>query len=144
MESWPLRLSLASFTLSAYPKVGFLCFPLIKVEARAQALLAALPEAEVLMGLPGVGPQVLALLPPRLWGRAKAAAAYAGPIPEGEESALPEGASPSAKEAFLPSPPLAGKAQRAGPGGRGLQANRRRMMGRLRAYYAGQSLQGVA
>jgi hypothetical protein len=123
MESWPLRLSLANSTLSAYPKVGFLCFPLIKVEARAQALLAALPEAEVLMGLPGVGPQVLALLPPRLWGRAKAAAAYAGPIPEREESAIPEGASPSAKEAFLPSPPLAGEAQRAGPGGRGPQAS---------------------
>jgi transposase len=42
------------------------------------------------MGLPGVGPQVaaavLALLPPHLWGRAKAAAAYAGLIPEREES----------------------------------------------------------
>jgi hypothetical protein len=139
MESWPLRLSLASSTLSAYQKVGFLCYPLIKAEARAQALLTALPEAEVLMGLPGVGPQVaaavLALLPPRLWGRAKAAAAYAGPIPEREESALPKGAPPSAQEAFhgglgggaarpgdgglLPSPPLPGEAQRAGPGGRG-------------------------
>jgi transposase len=29
-----------------------------EVEARVQALLTALPEAEVLMGLPGVGPQV--------------------------------------------------------------------------------------
>ncbi len=42
------------------------------------------------MGLPGVGPQVaaavLALLPPELWGRAKAAASYAGLIPEREES----------------------------------------------------------
>ena len=127
MESWPLRLSLASSTLPVYPKVGFLCFPLTKAEARIQALLAALPEADVLMGLPGVGPRVAAaapaLLPPRLWGRAKAAAAYAGPIPEREESAIPEGASPSAKEAFLPSPPLAGEAQRAGPGGRGPQAS---------------------
>jgi len=100
------------------------------------------------MGLPGVGLQVaavvLALLPPCLWGRAKAAAAYAGLIPEREESAIPEGASPSAKEAFLPSPPLAEEARRAGPGGRGPQANRRRMMGRLREHYAGQSLQGVA
>jgi Transposase and inactivated derivatives len=43
-----------------------------EVEARVQALLAALPEAEVLMGLPGVGPRV--------------AAAYAGLIPEREES----------------------------------------------------------
>jgi Probable DNA-binding protein len=117
-----------------------------EVEARAQALLTALPEAEVLMGLPGVGPRV--------------AAAYAGLIPEREEPALPEGASPFAKEAFhggfgggaarpgdgglLPSPALPGEAQRAGPGGRGPQANRRRMMGRLREYYAGQSLQGVA
>jgi hypothetical protein len=79
-------------------------FPAHQVEARAQALLATLAEAEVLMGLPRVGPQVaavvLALLPPRLWGRAKAAAAYAGPIPEREESAIPEGASPSAKAAF--------------------------------------------
>ncbi len=61
-----------------------------EVEARIQALLATLPEAEVLMGLPGVGPQVaaavLALLPPELWGRAKAAASYAGLIPEREES----------------------------------------------------------
>jgi transposase len=61
-----------------------------EVEGRIQALLAALPEAEVLMGLPGVGPQVaaavLALLPPHLWGRAKAAASYAGLIPEREES----------------------------------------------------------
>lgn len=61
-----------------------------EVEARIQALLATLPEAEVLMALPGVGPQVaaavLALLPPELWGRAKRAASYAGLIPEREES----------------------------------------------------------
>jgi transposase len=114
-----------------------------EVEARIQALLAALPEAEVLMGLPGVGPQVaaavLALLPPHLWGRAKAAASYAGLIPEREVSAIPEGAPPSAEVAFhgglgggaarpgdgglLPSPALAGEAQRAGPGGRGPQAS---------------------
>jgi hypothetical protein len=75
------------------------------------------------MGLPGVGPRVAA----------------AGLIPEREEPALPEGASPSAKEAFhggfgggaarpgdgglLPSPALPGEAQRAGPGGRGPQAS---------------------
>jgi len=44
---------------------------------------------QVLMGLPGVGPQVataLALLPPGLWGRVKRAASYAGLIPEREES----------------------------------------------------------
>jgi transposase len=33
-----------------------------------------------------VAAAVLALLPPRLWGRAKAAAAYAGLIPKREES----------------------------------------------------------
>ena len=57
-----------------------------EVEARIQALLATLPEAEALMALPGVGPQVaaavLALLPPELWGRAKRAASYAGLTPE--------------------------------------------------------------
>jgi transposase len=84
MESWPLRLSLASSTL-----------PVVQM----------VPEAEVLMGLPGVGPQVaaavLALLPPHLWGRAKAAAAYAGPIPEREESALPKGAPLLRRKLFM-------------------------------------------
>ena len=170
MESWPLRLSLANSTLSVYPKVGFLCFPLIEVEARAQALLAALPEAEVLMGLPGVGLQVaaavLALLPPHLWGRAKAAS-YAGLIPEREESGK------SVERSWLSrkGPPLLRRklfmgalvAVRHDPGmrafyhrllSRGKRKKQalvavahkllRRMMGRLREYYAGQSLQGVA
>ena len=171
MESWPLRLSLASSTLPVYPKVGFLCFPLTKAEARAQALLAALPEAEVLMGPPGVGPQVaaavLALLPPHLWGRAKAAAAYAGLIPEWEES----GKSVERSRLSQKGPPLLRRklfmgalvAVRHDPeigafyhrllsrGKRKKQALvavahklLRRMMGRLREYYAGQSLQGVA
>jgi transposase len=142
MESWPLRLSLASSTLPAYPKVGFLCCPLTKAEARAQALLAALPEAEVLMGLPGVGPQV--------------AAAYAGLIPEREES----GKSLERSRLSRKGPPLLRRKLFMGalvavrhepwPTSFALgplpQMNRRRMMGRLREYYAGQSLQvqGVA
>jgi transposase len=143
---------------------------LAEVEGRIQALLAALPEAEVLMGLPGVGPQVaavLALLPPHLWGRAKAAAAYAGLIPEREESGK------SVERSWLSrkGPPLLRRklfmgalvAVRHDPemrafyhrllsrGKRKKQALvavahklLRRMMGRLREYYAGQSLQGVA
>ena len=126
---------------------------------------------EVLMGLPGVGPQVaaagLALLPPHLWGRAKAAAAYAGLIPEREES----GKSVERSRLSRKGPPLLRRklfmgalvAVRHDPemrafyerllsrGKRKKQALvavahklLRRMMGRLRAYYAGQSLQGVA
>jgi transposase len=142
-----------------------------EVEARIQALLTALPEAEVLMGLPGVGPQVasavLALLPPHLWGRAKAAASYAGLIPEREES----GKSAERSRLSRKGPPLLRRklfmgalvAVRHDPemgafyhrllsrGKRKKQALvavahklLRRMMGRLREYYAGQSLQGVA
>jgi len=143
---------------------------LAEVEARIQALLAALPEAEVLMGLPGVGPQVAAapaLLPPHLWGRAKAAASYAGLIPEREESGK------SVERSWLSrkGPPLLRRklfmgalvAVRHDPemrafyhrllsrGKRKKQALvavahklLRRRMGRLREYYAGQSLQGVA
>lgn len=88
-----------------------------EVEARVQALLAALPEAEVLMGLPGVGPQVaaavLALLPPELWGRAKRAASYAGLTRAGgvgEEL----GEEPAFQER---TPPLAAEAVHGGPGG---------------------------
>ena len=139
------------------------------VEGRIQALLAALPEAEVLMGLPGVGPQVAAvpaLLPPHLWGRAKAAASYAGLIPEREES----GKSVERSRLSRKGPPLLRRklfmgalvAVRHDPemgafyrllsrGKRKKQALvavahklLRRMMGRLREYYAGQSLQGVA
>ena len=142
-----------------------------EVEARIQALLAALPEAEVLLGLPGVGPQVaaavLALLPPHLWGRAKAAASYAGLIPEREVS----GKSVDRSRLSRKGPPLLRRklfmgalvAVRHDPemrafyhhllsrGKRKKQALvavahklLRRMMGRLREYYAGQSLQGVA
>jgi transposase len=143
---------------------------LAEVEGRIQALLAALPEAEVLMGLPGVGPQVAAapaLLPPHLWGRAKAAASYAGLIPEREESGK------SVERSWLSrkGPPLLRRklfmgalvAVRHDPGmrafyhrllSRGKRKKQalvavahkllRRRMGRLREYYAGQSLQGVA
>ncbi|AMA76337.1 DNA-binding protein (plasmid) [Thermus parvatiensis] len=142
-----------------------------EVEARIQALLAALPEAEVLMGLPGVGPQVaaavLALLPPELWGRAKAAASYAGLIPEREES----GKSVERGRLSRKGPPLLRRklymgalvAVRHDPEMRAFYhrllsrgktkkqallavAHKllRRMMGRLREYYAGQPAQGVA
>ncbi|WP_243094721.1 IS110 family transposase [Thermus thalpophilus] len=61
-----------------------------EVEGRIRGLLETIPESRVLMALPGVGPQVaaavLAFLPPHLWGRAKAAASYAGLIPEREVS----------------------------------------------------------
>lgn len=61
-----------------------------EVEAQIQALLGQIPEAAVLQELAGVGPQVaaavLAFLPRAVWGRAKAAASYAGLIPEREES----------------------------------------------------------
>ncbi|MFZ8813213.1 MAG: IS110 family transposase [Thermus aquaticus] len=138
-----------------------------EVEARIQALLAALPEAEVLTGLPGVGPRVLALLPPHLWGRAKAAASYLGLIPEREES----GKSVERGRLSRKGPPLLRRelfmgalvAVRHDPemgacyrrllsrGKRNEQALvavahklLRRMMGRPREHYAGQSLQGVA
>ncbi len=161
MESWPLRLSLASSTLTVYPKVGFLCCPLTKVEARAQALLAALPEAEVLMGLPGVGPRV-GCRPscPRTFG--------AGP----RRRPPTRGRSLSGRSRLSrKGPPLLRRklfvgalvAVRHDPemgafyrrllsrGKRNEQALvavahklLRRMMGRLREHYAGQSLQGVA
>jgi transposase len=142
-----------------------------EVEARVQALLAALPEAEVLMGLPGVGPQVaaavLALLPPELWGRAKRAASYAGLIPEREES----GKSVERSRLSKKGPPLLRRklymgalvAVRHDPEMRAFYhrllsrgktkkqalvavAHKllRRMMGRLREYYAGRLVQGVA
>jgi hypothetical protein len=74
-------------------------------------------------------------------GRLRGVDPRAGGVGEerGEESAIPEGASPFAKEAFhgslgggaarpgdgglLPSPALPGEAQKAGPGGRGPQAS---------------------
>jgi transposase len=61
-----------------------------EVETETDRLLADLPEAAVLMALPGVGPRVaaavLAYLPVGVWGDAKAAAAYAGVHPRREQS----------------------------------------------------------
>ncbi|WP_244363648.1 IS110 family transposase [Thermus brockianus] len=136
-----------------------------EVDQRIQALLEALPESRVLMTLPGVGPQVaaavLAFLPSHLWGRAKAAASYAGLIPEREVS----GKSVERSRLSKKGPPLLRKrlymgalvAVRHDPEMRALYhrllsrgkrkkqallaaAHKllRRMMGRLRAYYAGQ------
>jgi transposase len=60
------------------------------VEAETDRLLAELPEAAVLLAMPGVGPRVaaavLAYLPRAIWGDAKAAAAYAGVHPRREQS----------------------------------------------------------
>lgn len=127
-----------------------------EVEARIQALLAALPEAAV-----------LALLPPELWGRAKAAASYAGLIPEREES----GKSVERSRLSRKGPPLLRRKLYMGALGavrrdpemrafyhrllsRGKRKKQalvavahkllRRMMGRLREYYAGRLAQGVA
>jgi transposase len=60
------------------------------VEARVEALLSLVEEARVLLQEPGAGlwvvAAVLAYLPPGVWGKAKAAAAYAGLHPVNRES----------------------------------------------------------
>jgi transposase len=61
-----------------------------EVEAETDRLLAQLPEAAELQALTGVGPRVaaavLAYLPRELWGNPKAAAAYAGVHPRRDQS----------------------------------------------------------
>jgi transposase len=61
-----------------------------EVEARVEALLSLVEEARVLLQEPGAGlwvvAAVLAYLPPGVWGKAKAAAAYAGLHPANRES----------------------------------------------------------
>jgi transposase len=61
-----------------------------EVEARVEALLSLVEEAQVLLQEPGAGlwvvAAVLAYLPPGVWGKAKAAAAYAGLHPANRES----------------------------------------------------------
>ena len=63
---------------------------LAEVEAATDRVLADVPEAAELRALPGVGPRVaaavLAYLPRAVWGDAKAAAAYAGVHPRREQS----------------------------------------------------------
>jgi transposase len=63
---------------------------LAEVEAETDRLLGEVPEAAVLLALPGVGRRVaaavLAYLPRGCWGNAKAAAAYAGVHPRREQS----------------------------------------------------------
>ncbi|MDQ3657926.1 MAG: transposase, partial [Chloroflexota bacterium] len=63
---------------------------LAAVEAEADRLLDDLPEAAVLRAMPGVGPRVaaavLASLPAEVWDNAKAAAADAGVHPRREQS----------------------------------------------------------
>ncbi len=63
---------------------------LAAVEAEIAQVLARLPEAAVLLTVPGVGPRVAAAvldyLPAGCWGNPKAAAAYAGVHPRREQS----------------------------------------------------------
>jgi transposase len=135
---------------------------LAEVVAETDRLLDELPEAAVLRALPGVGRRVaaaaLAYLPRAVWGDAKAAAAYAGVHPRHEQSGQRD-ASRLSKQghaglrrylfvaaivAVRHDPDLA--AFRARLIGRGHAARSatcavmhkllRRMMGRLRAYYA--------
>lgn len=73
--------------------VAWLAEDIAQVHAREQQVtteirtqLTAMPEAAVLLAMPGVGPitvaSVLAYLPRALWGDAKKAAAYAGLVPQ--------------------------------------------------------------
>jgi transposase len=133
-----------------------------EVEAETDRLLAELPEAAVLLALPGVGPRVaaavLAYLPVGVWGDAKAAAAYAGVHPRREQSGQRDRSRLSkqghaglrrylymaATTALIHDPSL--RAFRDRLVGRGkhpasakcaaMHKLLRRMMGRLRAYYA--------
>lgn len=63
---------------------------LAEVDAATDQLLAEFAEAAVVRALPGVGPRiaaaVLAYLPRPIWGDAKAAAAYAGVHPRRQQS----------------------------------------------------------
>jgi transposase len=63
---------------------------LAEVEQQLATVLAALPEAQVLLAMTGVGPRVaaavLAYLPAAVWGQAKAAAACAGVHPRQAQS----------------------------------------------------------
>ncbi len=63
---------------------------LTAVEVEIVQVLAQLPEATVLLAVPGVGPRVaaavLGYLPAGCWGNPKAAAAYAGVDPRREQS----------------------------------------------------------
>jgi len=77
--------------------VGWLAADLAQVTARLRevetatdALLTELPEAALLVAMPGVAARtaaaVLGYLPAEVWGNAKAAAAYAGVHPRREQS----------------------------------------------------------
>ncbi len=128
-------------------------------------LLAELPETAVVRALPGVGPlvaaAVLAYLPRAIWGDAKAAAAYAGVHPRREQSGqratsrlskqgharLRRYLFVAATVAIRHDPDLAAFHTRLQTRGKVKRSATcavmhkllRRMMGRLRAYYATQS-----
>jgi transposase len=133
-----------------------------EVGAETDRLLAGLPEAAVLQTLPGVGPRVaaavLAELPRGVWGNAKAAAAAAGVHPRREQSGrrdrsrlskrghagLRRHLSMAATVALMRDPELAAFRDRLVGRGRHPASAKcavmhkllRRMMGRLRAFYA--------
>jgi transposase len=134
------------------------------VEAETDRLLAELPEAAVRLAMPGVGPRVaaavLAYLPPEIWGDAKAAAAYAGVHPRREQSGQRDRSRLSkqgharlrrylfvaATAAVRRDPDLAAFYRRLVAHGKPTPSARcavmhkllRRMMGKLRAFYAQQ------
>lgn len=138
---------------------------LAEVDVVIAAVLAELPEAAVLRELPGVGPRVaaavLAYLPRDIWGNAKAAAAYAGVHPRREQSGQRDTSRLSkqgharlrrylfvaATVAIRHDPDLAAFHTRLQTRGKVKRSATcavmhkllRRMMGRLRAYYATQS-----
>ena len=136
---------------------------LAEVGAETDRLLDGLPEAAVLRAMPGVGPRVaaavLAYLPADLWGNAKAAAAYAGVHPRREQSGQRDRSRLSkqghaglrrylfvaATVAVRHDPELAAFRDRLRARGKppksalcaAMHKLLRRMMGRLRAFYAG-------
>jgi transposase len=140
------------------------------VEAEIGRLLAELPEAAVLLAMPGVGPRVaaavLAYLPRDLWGNPKAAAAYAGVHPRREQSGQrdrsrlsKQGHGPLRRYLFLAAgvalahdPSLAAFRDRLVGRGKHPAAAKcaamhkllRRMMGRLKAFYAAQETAPLA
>ena len=138
---------------------------LAEVEAATAQVLAELPEAAVLLALPGVGPRVaaavLAYLPRAIWGNAKAVAAYAGVHPRRIQSGQRDTSQLSkqgharlrrylyvaASVAIRYDADLAAFHTRLQTRGKAARSATcavmhkllRRMMGRLRAFYAGQT-----
>lgn len=135
---------------------------LAAVEAEIGRVLDELPEAAVLLAMPGVGRRVaaavLGYLPAEVWGHAKAAAAFAGVHPRREQSGQrdrsrlsKQGHAPLRRYLYLAATVAvrhdadlaAFRARLRGRGHADLSATcaamhklLRRMMGKLRAFYA--------